>query len=291
MDQLLHAIGYGIVLSGIMGLAATGLALQVTVTNFINFAYGDYLALGGYFALSARRAGLNMLAAAIVAVIGMAIFSFLSYKFLFGPLRQRGMKIISLLIVSLGLSLILESVMAIIWSPTQQTYGLAAAHLLHIGPFLMTSVQLYIIAFAVVALAALDLVLRFTKIGKGMRAMADNMTLAKVSSIRTDALTSLVWTIMGGLAGLAGVMLAITVSSFTPSFGFNFLFLIFAVVVIGGIGNIRGTLVGALIVGVGISVAQAYISAQYADAIAFALLIGTLLIRPQGLFGGKLVAQ
>lgn len=287
----MHAIGYGLIEAGIMGLAATGLSLQVSVTNFINFAYGDYLALGGYFALAALRLGLNMYLATIFAMICVAIFGFLSYKGLYGPLKDRGMKVFSLLIVSVGLSLLLESVVAIFWGPTQQNYGLQGSAPLHVGPFLFTAVQLEIIVFAIVTLGALDLFLRFTKVGKGMRAMADNMNLARVSGINTDALTGAVWTVMGAMAGLAGVMLAITVSSFSPSYGFTFLFLIFAVVIIGGIGKIYGTMVGALIVGVGISIAQAYIAVQYSDAIIFAILIGTLLVKPQGLFGGKMVVQ
>lgn len=291
MSTFLHAIGYGLVLSGIMGLAATGLSLQVSVTNFINFAYGDYLALGGYLALTVREHGVNMVASTVAACVGTALFSYLTYRVLFGPLRERGMKMISVLIISVGLSLILESVLAMIWGPSQQSYGLRASAPHHIGPFLLTDLQLYTIGFAAIGLLALHLGLRYTTTGKAMRAMADNMSLARVSMIATDKLTGLVWAIMGAMAGLSGVMLAISVASFTPAYGFTFLFLIFAVVIIGGIGSIYGTMIGSLIVGVGISVTEGYISAQYSDAIVFGLLIAALLVRPQGLFGGKLVAQ
>ena len=289
MEVFLHALGYGIVGAGIMALAATGLSLQVSVTNFINFAYGDFLALGGYFALTGLRMGLNMYLATLFSMVAVSLFAVIAYKGLYGPLRDRGMRVISLLIVSVGLSLVLEAAIAIIWGPTQQNYGLPPSTPLHIGPFLFTSVQLEIIVFAGVALGVLDLFLRFTRVGKAMRAMADNMELARVSAINTSALTTAVWGVMGAMAGLSGTMLAISISAFSPSYGFLFLFLIFAAVVIGGIGKIYGTLVGALIVGVGISIAQAYIAVQYSDAIIFGVLIGTLLIRPQGLFGGKLV--
>lgn len=291
MLHLSQAIGYGLVTAGILGLAAAGLSLQVSVTNFINFAYGDFVALGGYVALTAKSHGLNMYISTIVAMAGVALFSWMIYRSLYGPLRRRGSHVIALLIVSLGLSLALESLISIVWSSTQQTYGLSAQAPLHLGPFLMTSVQLEILIFAIVALGLLDLFLRFTKVGKAMRAMSCNMDLARASGIATDQMTEVVWALMGALAGLAGVMLAITISAFTPSYGFTFLFLIFAVVIIGGIGRIYGALVGALIIGVGLSIAQAYIAAQYADAIVFAILIGTLLVRPEGIFGGRLVSE
>lgn len=290
-SEIGHAIGYGLVSAGIMGLAASGLALQAAITNFINFAYGDYLAVGGYFALTAHQLGLNMYVSTILAMAASAVFSWLSYRWLYGPLQRRGVRIVTLLIVSVGMSLALESAIGLIWGPSQQTYSIKPGAPISVGPFLLTGVQIEIILFAIVGLVALDVLLRFTKAGKAMRAMSENMPLAQASGIETEGLTQLVWGITGALSGLAGVMLAISVASFTPSYGFLFLFLIFAAVIIGGIGKLYGTLAGALIVGIGISVAQSFIAPQYADALAFGLLILVLMVKPQGLFGGKLVVQ
>jgi branched-subunit amino acid ABC-type transport system permease component len=117
--------------------------------------------------------------------------------------------------------------------------------------------------------------------------MSDNVDLAEVSGIDTDRITDVMWLITGFLAGIAGVVLAINVSAFTPLLGAFFLFLVFAVVILGGIGQPYGAMLGALVIGIVTEVAGAYMDSAYSQAIAFLIMILLLLVRPQGLFASR----
>jgi branched-chain amino acid transport system permease protein/neutral amino acid transport system permease protein len=146
--------------------------------------------------------------------------------------------------------------------------------------------QMFIGATALVVMALVYLLLYRTKLGKAMRATADNMELARVSGIDTEWVVSWTWAIGGGLAGLAGVLLAIQ-SHLMPEMGFLLLLPLFAAAILGGVGSPQGALVGAIIVGVSQEVSTQWIPPGYKPAIAFLLLFAILLVRPRGLFGVK----
>lgn len=287
MHQILLSIGFGVVTASVLALASVGLSLQFSVTNFVNFAYGDYAALGAYLALVAVQHHLPIAVAAALAGGGMALVSLLLYRLVFRPFVRGGSRLLTILIVSVGLSLMLQGVMSAIWGSGFQTYGLTAQTPVHLGPVELTPQQLIIIAIAVSALVSLHLLLRYTTIGKTMRAMSDNRDLAEVSGINTTRVTDLTWLLSGLLVGVAGVVLAINTSSFTPVLGTQFLFLVFAAVILGGIGKVYGAMIGALIIGVTTEVAAGYVGSAYADAAAFGLMIALLLVRPSGLFAAR----
>jgi branched-subunit amino acid ABC-type transport system permease component len=129
----------------------------------------------------------------------------------------------------------------------------------------------------------IHLLLTRTRLGKSMRAMSDNATLAMTSGIDTRRITTITWFLTGVLAGLSGTVLGITSSSITPSFGETFLFVIFAAVIVGGVGSVYGAIIGAVIIGMATEISAVFINPSYKLDIAFAILILALLLRPSGL--------
>ncbi|HWE88524.1 MAG TPA: branched-chain amino acid ABC transporter permease [Pseudonocardiaceae bacterium] len=281
------SIGFGLVTASILALAGAGLSLQFSITNFVNFAYGDYATLGAYLVLLGIHWHLPFLGAAIASGIAMALLSLLLYRVTFRSFVRRRSQNVTMLIVSIGVSLAVQGVISAIWGSGFQTYQLTAQAPLSIGPFQLTTQQLAVIGVAVVGLLGLHILLRYTTIGKSMRAMSDDKDLAEVSGINTARITDITWLISGLLVGVAGIVLAVNTASFTPLLGNQFLFLIFAGVILGGIGKIYGAMLGALIIGVCTEVAAGFVGSAYADAAAFLLMILILLVRPSGLFTAK----
>jgi len=175
--------------------------------------------------------------------------------------------------------------------PDQRGVGFGGAALpvarpdpLHIGPFLLTVDQLIVVALGIALVLTIHLMLTRTRLGKSMRAMSDNTALAMTSGIDTRRITTITWFLTGAMSGLAGVVLGITAASLTPSSGETFLFVIFAAVIVGGVGSVYGAIIGALIIGLATEVSAVYINPAYKLDTAFVILIAALLLRPSGLF-------
>jgi branched-subunit amino acid ABC-type transport system permease component len=287
LSILLLSIGFGLVSASILAVAGAGLALQFGVTNFVNFAYGDYATLGAYVALVLNQRGVDIYVAMLVAGLAVAVFAVLVQRIVFRPFLTRRAKLLTLLIASIGLSLVLQNGLQSVFGAQFQTYTAKAAAPLHLGPFLLTGQQLAIMAIAAVALLGLHGLLAHTRVGKAMRAMSDNRALAEASGIDTERVTDLTWLVSGFLAGVTGVILALNVNAFTPLMGSQFLLLVFAVVIMGGIGRPYGAMLGALVIGLATEIAGAYVDSAYTQAIAFLFMILLLFWRPQGLFATK----
>ena len=288
LNTLLLSFGFGLITASILAIASVGLSLQFGITNYINFAYGDLLTFGVYVAFVVnQRFGLNIWVGLVAAVILTAILAWLINLFLLRPFTERGTSPIIMLVVTLGVSLILQNVILAIFSEQFQNYSVNTGTPLHLGPFLFTPLQLGIIGLAVVTMIGVHVLLRYTRLGKAMRAVSDSPELARVSGINTRLIVNAVWLLAGGLAGLSGVVLALNTASFTPTVGFGFLFVIFAAVILGGIGSPYGAILGALVVGIATEMSAAFINSEYKDAVAFIILIIVLLIRPQGIFASR----
>ena len=288
LHTLLLSFGFGLITASILAIAAVGLSLQFGITNYIKFAYGDLLTFGIYTAFVVnQRLGLNIWIGLVIAVILTAVLAWLINIFILRPFVDRGTSPIIMLVVTLGVSLILQNVILAIFSEQFQNYNMSTGTPLSIGPFLFTPLQLGIIALAIVTMLSIHLLLRYTRLGKAMRAVSDSPELARVSGINTRAIVNAVWLLAGGLGGLSGVVLAFNVASFTPTVGFGFLFIIFAAVILGGIGSPYGAIAGAIVVGVATEMSAAFINSEYKNAIALVILIIALLIRPQGIFASR----
>lgn len=206
-------------------------------------------------------------------------------RVLYRPMRLRRVSPVILAMASLAMALILRSLIYIAWGPQFLFYSAALrpAWRLPFGVRLKPD-QLFILAAAGALVILLYLFLQKTRMGKAMRATADNPQLALVSGIDTDRVITWTWMLGAGLAAAAGVLYGID-AQLRPDMGWNFLLPLFAAVILGGIGSPIGALAGGLILGVAQQVSTAYLLPTYKPAIAFLLMIGILLVRPRGLFG------
>jgi branched-subunit amino acid ABC-type transport system permease component len=286
MHQFWLSVGFGLVTASVIAVAAVGLSLQFGITNYINFAYGDFMALGAYLAweLNAGALHWNIWVAMIGGSLLVGVFAVLVNRAVLAPFARRFERVFYILIVTFALSLIILSLLNSIWGADVRRFNMTTETPLHIGPFLLSVDQLIVIGIGVSLMLALHLLLTTTRLGKSMRAMSDSTTLAMTSGIDTRLITTITWFLAGILAGLAGTVLAITESSITPSFGETFLFVIFAAVIVGGVGSIYGAIFGAVIIGLVTEISANFINAAYKLDTAFLVLILVLLFRPSGLF-------
>lgn len=285
MHQFGLAVGFGLVSASVIALAAVGLSLQFGITNYINFAYGDFMALGAYLSWELNSGVLhwNIWLATVVGSLILGAVAVLVNRLLLAPFARRFDKLFYILIVTFGLSLILLSLLNTIWGPEVRHYAVSRQGPLHLGLFLLTANQIAVAVLGLVLMVAIHLLLTRTRLGKSMRAMSDNATLAMTSGIDTRRITTITWFITGVLAGLSGTVLGITSSSITPSFGETFLFVIFAAVILGGVGSVYGAIIGAVIIGMATEISAVFINPAYKLDIAFVILILVLLLRPSGL--------
>ena len=283
MSVLALSFGFGLITASVLALAAVGLSLQFGVTNYINFAYGEFLTLGAYLAWTLNHFGINIYVSIVVAAVAIGVFGVLLNQFLLKPFTKKGVPLLFLLVVTFGLSLFLSNMILAIWGPNFKSLDIPRQVPHIIGPFLFTTSQLTIIVVALVAMGAVHLLLTRTEIGKAMRAMSDSVDLAQVSGIDTERITAFTWLVSGTLAGLAGIVLVINITTFQPSVGGEFLFVIFAAVILGGVGSPYGAMLGALVIGLATEMSAVLMNSAYKNDVAFGLLILTLLLRPQGI--------
>jgi len=284
MSVLALSFGFGLITASVLALAAVGLSLQFGVTNYINFAYGEFLTLGAYLAWTLSHGlGLNIWLSVGLATLVTGGFAVLLNHVLLKPFTEKGVPLRFLLVVTFGLSLFLSNLILALWGPNFKSLDLPRESPFAVGPLLFTTSQLTIIGIAVAAMAAVHMLLTRTEIGKAMRAMSDSVDLAQVSGIDTNRITSFTWLLSGCLAGLAGIVLVVNITSFQPSVGGEFLFVIFAAVILGGVGSPYGAMLGALIIGLATEMSAIIINSAYKNDVAFGLLILTLLMRPQGI--------
>jgi branched-chain amino acid transport system permease protein len=286
----------GLIMSSIIALGAIGLTLVYGILKFANFAHGDLMTVGAYIAfltfaggghIGPLSFGYGMIVGILAAMLVVGVMSVVIDRLVYRPLRHRNAGLVILAMASLGMAIIVRSLVYLGWGPDQRFYtpGLQYAHQFPFGIALKPD-QMFIGATAIVSVALVYLLLYRTKLGKAMRATADNMELAKVAGIDTERVVIATWAIGGSLAGLAGVLLGIQ-SHLMPEMGFIFILPLFAAAILGGVGSPHGALVGALIVGISQEVSTEWMSPAYKPAIAFILLFAILLVRPRGIFGAK----
>lgn len=287
MSHLLQAIGFGLATSSIVALAAVAVSLQVSVTNFFNFAFGDFMSFGAYIAWTANNEGLNFYLSVLLGGVAVGLLGMAANYLVFRPFMRRGVRPVTLLIAGVGLSFVVQNALILIWtaSPRRFTLNLGAA--IQLGPFLLTPGDLIMIGASAALLLLLHLMLTYTKFGKALRATSNNIDLARSCGIDSDRVISVTWFIAGLLTALAGVGLVLQESTLSPTTGFTELFIIFGAVILGGIGRPYGAMLGALIVGVLTEIAGAYMNAAYKTSIAFGVVVVLLLFRPQGLIKAR----
>jgi branched-subunit amino acid ABC-type transport system permease component len=288
VQLIVPAIGFGLIDASILAIAAVGFTLQFGVTNILNLAFASVMSLAAFAAWSANASGLNVWLALVVGiVVGMAA-SVLLNKYLYAAYVRRGQKAFGMIIVTFAVSIFLQYVIVLIWGNGLVSYRLAPGGTHSFLGMQFTTVQAIIVLIALVSMAAIHGLLRFTRVGKAMRAVAVNPKLAKNCGIRSGRVIDLAWALSGALGGLAGVVFAFNTTSFGPATHGDFLVVIVAAAVLGGIGQPYGAMLGAVVIGEVTELGALVVNPSFKNVIAFALLGIVLLIRPQGLLSGTL---
>jgi branched-chain amino acid transport system permease protein len=228
---------------------------------------------------------ITVIVAVVVAFAVSAGFGWLNDAALWHPLRKRGTGVIAMMIVSIGLSIFLRNVYQYFAGPQAQNYSqYSAVTPWEIGPVLVTPKEVAVVLVGGAVLVVATSLLQFTRLGKATRAVADNPALSSATGINVERVISLVWIGGAALAGLAGALLGLT-QGFDYQIGFKLLLLIFAAVVLGGLGTVWGAIVGAFIIGLFTELSTLLVPAEFKFVGALLVLIVVLLIRPQGLLG------
>jgi neutral amino acid transport system permease protein len=279
----------GIALGSIIALGAVGLTLTVGILRLSNFAHGDLMTVGAYIAWTLNQTqipGLNNIWVSmlfgIVATIGVAL---LAEAVLWKRMRRARATATTLVIISIGLALFLRNGILLVWGSQSKRYNLPISEAIDFFGIKLEFYKLVVLALALLAIAGLHFLLQNTKIGKAMRAVADDVDLARVTGIDVERVVLWTWIIAAGLTGLAGQMLGL-VTVIRPDMGWFLILPMFAAITLGGIGNPYGAIAGAFIIGIAQEVAVPLVGSQYKLAIALMLMVLTLLFRPQGLFKG-----
>jgi branched-chain amino acid transport system permease protein/neutral amino acid transport system permease protein len=287
MTIFLASVGFGLVTASVLAVAAVGFTLQFGVTDVLNLAYGGVMIAGAYIAYVINQAGLNIWVGLVVAVVACSAGSVLLNSGIYSPFQRRGATPITMVIVSLGMTLIIEFGTQAIAGGTSVSYTMAQGPSVRAGGLALTAVQLVVIGLSVLVMIGTHVLLRYTRLGKAMRATAANKTLARNCGIRTSRVITLTWAITGALCGLAGVIFAMDAGSFDATSTDLFLILILAATFLGGPGQAYGAMLGAVVIGLATEISAAYITPSYKYVVAFVALLLILGIRPTGLLGAR----
>lgn len=275
----------------IIAITGVGLSLIFGTTGLTNFAHGELVTLGAVVAWVFNvRVGLQLIPATILAVIVGVGIGILNELGLWRPLRRRRTGLIAMLVVSIGLALVMRYLILIFFSDRAEPFDdYQAQTQIGSGPFAITPVNLACIIICIVVLLGVALLLQRTRIGKAMRAVADNKDLAESSGIDVDRVILFVWALAGGLATLGGVMFALSELGGRVQWemGFKLLLLMFAGITLGGLGTAYGALLGCLIVGLLVQLSTYILSPDLKYIGGLLILIIILTIRPQGILGSR----
>lgn len=284
MLEIVQLLIYGVVLGSIISLGAIGVSLTFGILRFANFSHGDLMTLGAYFAFVGVVSGAPFWLSFALAAAATALAAVLIDRTLYRRLRRKAPVI--LLISSFGVALILRSTVQLIWGPGNQVYAAGIQLPYRFWDLRIKPDQVTILVGAVVLVVVLHLFLQRTRMGKAMRAMADNVDLARVTGIDTERVVLWTWVVGAGLAAAAGVFLGLD-TRLHPTMGWRILLDVFAAAILGGIGSVYGAIVGGMVIGIAEEMSTLVLSPAYKAAVAFAILVVMLIVRPTGLFGGR----
>lgn len=285
VERFINGLNFGLLLA----LASIGLSLIYGTTGLTNFAHAELVTFGAVIALVfAFPLSMPMWIVVPLSIIAGVIVGYLIDLTMWRPLKRRGLGIIQLMIVTIGLSLALRYIFQFFMGGnTVQLPGAGSAKIPLFGAVSLSPVAMISMAISIVVIVAVALWLLYSRMGKATRAISDNPELASASGINVDRVVRVVWMLSSGLAALAGILWGYFRPGVRWDMGVHILLLIFAAVILGGLGTAFGALIGAIIVGVLVEVSSLWIAADLKYVGALAVLIIVLLIRPQGILGRR----
>ena len=285
LERAVNGLNFGLLLA----LAAIGLSLIFGTTGLSNFAHAELITFGALMTLTfGSTLGVPIWLAIIIAVILSAMLGWALDAGLWKPLRKKGIAVIPLMIVSIGLSLALRYLFQFFYGgQTQQLIGATGVPRFSLGPISLSWIDVASMGISIVVLLAVAFFLQRTRIGKATRAVSDNPSLASASGIDVDYVIRVVWVLGSALAGLSGILWAYFRPGVSWDMGFQILLLIFAAVVLGGLGTAFGALLGAIIVGLFVELSTLWLPSDMKYVGALVIMIVVLLFRPQGILGRR----
>lgn len=294
----------GLLVGSTLALGAVGLSLIYGILRFAHIAHGDFMTLGAYVTfflltglfpvLGLQQVGLGpftfgypvLLALPLTMLVLAAVAIGLDLS-VYRLLRRRGSHVVLIAMASLGVAIMVRAVVQMLWGTQPEQYPRVSRQFLELPLGIrIPPDNLFLGISAALMAVGLYLLLTHTKVGKAMRATADNPELARVSGINTERIIHWTWALGAALAAAAGTLLAVSQAQLLPILGWKLLIPVFAATILGTIGNPYGALAGALLVGLSMEISTQWITPAYKPAVAFAIMLLVLLLRPRGLFGG-----
>lgn len=276
----------GVAIGSIIALAAVGLTLTYGILRLSNFAHGDFMTLGAYLTWLSNTSGLNLWFSVLIGAGGTVIAMMIAEYLLWKPMRNRRATTTTLTIISIGLALFLRNGILLIWGGNNKKYDIPIMQAPDIFGVKVAYDRLLVIGLAIIIIIGLHFLLQNTKIGKAMRAVADNVDLARVSGINVEQVVLWTWIITGVLTATGGAMFGLITNTIRPNMGWFLILPMFASVILGGIGNPYGAIAGGLVIGIIQELSVPWLGSNYKLGVALLVMIIILLVRPQGLFKG-----
>ena len=274
----------GIVLGSILALGAIGVTMIFGVLRFAHFAHGDLMSFGAYFTLTfVQLLHWPVWLAALPAILLTALLAVVLDQLFYRRLRRVAPVI--LLISSFATALMLRAGIQIIWGPDSEVFERGISIPYRVAGLVITPDSLKVLAGAAIMVVLVHLFLSRTKMGKSMRAMSDNVDLARISGVPVKRVILVTWLFAGMLAAVAGILLGMN-TRLIPTMGWNALLPIFAAAILGGVGRPYGAILGGLLIGLAMNYSVLLMPSAYKLAVAFVIMIGVLILRPQGLLKG-----
>ncbi len=280
IEQIINALQIG----STYAVIAIAFTLLIGILNLLNFAVGEIFMLGSFFALTSLILGLPFWFSFIIAVLLSGLVSLFIYYFSFHLLR--GSPLLIPLVSTLGFSILLQNAAGLIWGSERQPFPESiSSQIIHFGPIAVSPAQIVIFIVAIILMICLDLFIQKTRIGRGMRAVAENPEMANILGINSKLIVITTFFASGVLAGASGILFSISYFTVEPLIGFHVGIKAIAAMIVGGLGNIRGAIVGGFFVGFVEIMSIQFLGSEFRDIIVYALIFVTLVVLPQGLMG------
>jgi branched-chain amino acid transport system permease protein len=289
MIEYIQVLFFGISLGGVYALMASGLTLVFGVMNIVNLSHGAFILIGAYISLAAYNLlGLDPILSLLITTPLLFLFGMGVYRLLFARIAESSRFVESTVLITFALALVVEGVLSFlftgIYRSTQPGY---ATQRLDFGPLYFPEGQFYATVISVGLLAALGLFLRFSKTGYAIRATMQNRTAARTVGVDVDWTSTISFGIGTGLGGAAG-SLASFLFTFYPALHWDWVAILMALIVLGGMGSLLGALVGAFLLSIVAAFIGHIVGPVWSTITFFLALFVILLIRPQGLFGRRI---
>lgn len=277
----------GLTLGSAYAVIAIGYTLVQGVLGIVNMAHGSMFMTGAYIGLVlVTQFNANIFVAMIGAMIGGALLGFLMEMLALRPLRRNSKNELAPLISTIGVSIFIQSIILIIFGPQTRSFpNNLSGDIIHFPFFDISLIQIVSLGTAVFLMVALNVLINKTKVGKAIRATSENPEAASILGIDTNRVIVYTFMLATSMGAAAGVLIGLTYDAIEPMMGVSMGFKGLAVLILGGLGNIKGAMVGGFLLGVAEILTVAYGASAYRDAVAFGLIIVILFWRPQGLFG------